>query len=202
MRAGPPRSRVPPSARPLPLVAPARFARGPARYARTYGLPSGSHRRSKLATAQTGIEPTGSRPAPAYGHQRSLRAPNSHPRPLLPAAPCVGDTPGGASPVPASSARAGRTSLLGQMTQGDARVLPALILATLRTAQAKRAPCVSLGAVTLVVQGSACSLTGAPPPPNPRALPTVAATALRVPLRARLRPRRYRLRNAPSRCRV
>ena len=38
LRVGPPRSRVPPSARPLPLVAPARFARGPARYARTYGL--------------------------------------------------------------------------------------------------------------------------------------------------------------------
>lgn len=39
------------------------------------------------------------------------------------------------------------------------------------------------------------SLTGAPPPPKPPRLPTVGACALCVPLRGRLRPRRYRLRN-------
>ena len=85
------------------------------------------------------LQPTGSRPAPVDKF-RSRPAPRSRPRPRTPSARCVGGTPGDASPVPASSARAGRSSLLGQMTQGDARVLPALILATLRTAQAKRAP--------------------------------------------------------------
>ena len=38
--------------------------------------------------------------------------------------------------------------------------------------------------------------------PEPPRLATLGATALCVPLRARLRPRRYRLRNAPSPCRV
>lgn len=43
--------------------------------------------------------------------------------------------------------------------------------------------------------GSHRSLTGAPLPPKPPRLPTVGACALCVPLRGRLRPRRYRLRN-------
>lgn len=48
---------------------------------------------------------------------------------------------------------------------------------------------------TMSAAGSHCSLTGAPPPPEPPRLPTVGACALCVPLRGRLRPRRYRLRN-------
>lgn len=43
--------------------------------------------------------------------------------------------------------------------------------------------------------GSHRSLTGAPPPPKPPRLATLGACALCVPLRGRLRPRRYRLRN-------
>lgn len=48
---------------------------------------------------------------------------------------------------------------------------------------------------TVGAAGSHCSLTGAPPPPKPPRLPTVGACAMCVPLRGRLRPRRYRLRN-------
>lgn len=48
---------------------------------------------------------------------------------------------------------------------------------------------------TMDAAGLPCSLTGAPPPPKPPRLPTVGACAVWVPLRARLRPRRYRLRN-------
>ena len=43
--------------------------------------------------------------------------------------------------------------------------------------------------------GGERSKAGAPPPPEPPRLPTVGAGASRVPLRGRLRPRRYRLRN-------
>ena len=43
--------------------------------------------------------------------------------------------------------------------------------------------------------GSHRSLTGAPPPPKPPRLATLGACAMCVPLRGRLRPRRYRLRN-------
>lgn len=48
---------------------------------------------------------------------------------------------------------------------------------------------------TMGAAGSHCSLTGAPPPPKPPRLPSVGACAMCVPLRGRLRPRRYRLRN-------
>lgn len=48
---------------------------------------------------------------------------------------------------------------------------------------------------TMDAAGLPCSLTGAPPPPKPPRLPTVGACALCVPLRGRLRPRRYRLWN-------
>lgn len=48
---------------------------------------------------------------------------------------------------------------------------------------------------TMDAAGSHRSLTGAPPPPEPPRLATLGACALCVPLRGRLRPRRYRLRN-------
>lgn len=48
---------------------------------------------------------------------------------------------------------------------------------------------------TMDAAGSHRSLTGAPLPPEPPRLATLGACALCVPLRGRLRPRRYRLRN-------
>lgn len=48
---------------------------------------------------------------------------------------------------------------------------------------------------TMGAAGLHRSLTGAPPPPEPPRLATLGACALCVPLRGRLRPRRYRLRN-------
>lgn len=188
LRAGPPRSRVPPSARPLPTVAPSRFARGPARYARAYGLPSGSHRRSKLTTVQTSIEPTGSQPTRALAPYslRSLRPRCSGGRgryfcvgwagsSYLAACPaCAGDRSRSACPDPP----------YGRDGAGRARPL-----SVARLTRSSRA---GLG---LLVDGG----SSAPAPPR---LATLGATALCVPLRARLRPRRYRLRNAPSPCRV
>lgn len=61
-----------------------------------------------------------------------------------------------------------RTSLPAHAAWRLARALPALILPAVGTGQAEFAPCGFLSAVALVVLGSACSLTGAPLPPNPR----------------------------------
>ena len=127
-----------------------------------YGLPTGSCLRTPNR-----LQPTGSQHNYPYGLPKKLplRAPSSRPRHHTPSAPCANNIPGCASAYSAQVGRAVRTSLPARPVQAAARALPALILPTVGTRQAERAPFMLHGAVALVASGSACSLSGAPPPP-------------------------------------
>ena len=147
-----PEFRYAPLWQPLPLprsrLAPADTALPP--------FPLRSRARPSLH-APVRLLPTGSRPAP-IGKFRSRPAPRSRPRPRTPSARCACDAPGDAVALSAQVGQAVRTSLPARPLQATARALPALILPAVGTRQAERAPCASLGLLTLVVLGSACSL--------------------------------------------